>query len=401
MPELYDPFDPRIQEDPYPVYRVLRDEMPLYRNEERGFWVLSRFDDIWNATHDHQRFSSASGIMIGQDMMGDASALMPMMIMMDPPRHDELRKLVSRGFTPRRMAAMEERIRDTSRELLAEFVSQGEADLVRDYAAPLPTIVIAEMLGVPREDRLLFREWSDQLIQGNPDDPASVERAIGGATSLYEYFGPLLAARRAHPEDDLISALLEAEVDGQKLAEEELLGFCFLLLVAGNETTTNLISNAAVLLCQHPEIRRQVTSDLDLLSAAGEEFLRLESPVQGLARTVTEDVEVRGQTLSAGDKVMLLFASANRDEREFDDPEAFVLGRRTERALAFGHGIHYCLGAALARLECRVAYEELLACAPDFALADGAQRLHSGPIRGYLHLPITFAPTRVSEHVTA
>lgn len=392
MAELYDPFDPAVQEDPYPVYRRLRDEAPIYRSDRRACWVLSRFDDIWKAVHDHEGFSSAKGVMVGRSLMSRSSGLLPMMLMMDPPRHDELRKLVSRAFTPRRMAAMEGMVRTTARRLLGGFLERGQADLAKEYAAPLPTIVIADMLGVPHQDRAQFRAWSDDVVQVDPDDRPSVERAMTAATSLYGYFGPMLAARRAEPAGDLMSALLAAEVDGRRLSEEELLGFCFLLLLAGTETTANLISNAAVVLSERPDARKQIAEDPSLLPPAIEEILRLESPVQGLARTLTSDVELHGTPMRSGEKVLLLFGSANRDEREFPEPESFIPGRRSERALAFGHGIHYCLGAALARLECRVAYEELLAHAPSFEIAEGAERLRSGPIRGFIHLPVVFAP---------
>lgn len=393
MTDLYDPYDPRVQEDPYPIYRQLRDEHPAYHNESRGFWALSRFDDIWSAVHDPRRFSSASGIVIGQDMMATAGELMPMLIMMDPPRHDELRKMVSRAFTPRRIAAMEDDVRRIARDLLGSFVERGEAEFVDEFAAPLPMIVIAEMLGVPVSDRAQFREWSDHLVQVNPDDPATMQRAIDAGMGLNNYFVPMLEARHKDPKDDLMSALLSAESDdGRKLTQEELIGFCFLLLVAGNETTTNLISNAVAILHDRPELRQEITDDPGLLPAAVEEFLRIESPVQGLARTLTEDVEIHGETMREGDKVLLLWASANRDEREFDDPDEFVLGRPLDRSLAFGHGVHYCLGAALARLECRVALEELLTTIPDYDISNGARRLLSGPIRGFDHLPVTFEP---------
>ena len=389
MAELYDPYDAAVQDNPYPIYRALRDDAPVYRNEQRGFWALSRFDDVWDAVHDHDRFSSANGIVIGQESMASAAGdFMPMMIMMDPPRHDDLRKLVARAFTPKRIAAIEASIRSIARELLDSLDDHTAVDLVHDFAAPLPATVIADMLGVPVADRRQFREWSDCLVEGNPDDPATIERAITGAASLYRYFKPMLEDRRTRPGDDLMSALLEAQIDGEKLSSAELLGFCFLLLVAGNETTTNLISNAAVILHDHPDVRRRIADDPTRLPAAVEEFLRFESPVQGLARTLTADVELHGTRMAEGDKVLLLFASANRDEREFDDPDAFRLGRRTDRALAFGHGIHYCLGASLARLECRVAYEELLGRWPEFELTEGAERLRSGPIRGFAHLPL-------------
>ena len=385
---LYDPFDPLVQEDPYPTYRRLRDEHPVYRNEERSFWALSRFADVWEAVHDPTTFSSAQGIFpTPGDMMTEA--FFPMMIMMDPPRHTALRALVSRAFTPRAIAQREASIRTVARELIGAF-GEGSCDLVEGLASPLPTIVIADLLGVPRDDRGDFRQWSDHLVQADPADPESSASALAGATRLYEYFGVILAERRERPRDDLVSALLEAEVDDVRLTEEELLGFCFLLLVAGNETTTNLISNAAVLLAEHPDARARVAAEPALLPGAIEEALRVDSPVQGLARTLTRTVELHGEQLVAGDRVLLLYGSANRDEREFPDPDRFDVDRRSDRQLAFGHGVHYCLGASLARLEARIAFEELLAAAPAYEVAGPVERIHSGPIRGLAHLPIEF-----------
>jgi cytochrome P450 len=263
--ELYNPYDPAVQADPYPIYQVLREESPVYWNKEQEFWALSRFDDIWAATQDHRRFSSTEGIVVGQDLAAGMGDLMPMMIMMDPPRHSALRKLVSRAFTPRRIAEMEGSIRATARGLLGAFIERGEVDFVHEYAGPLPTIVIADMLGIPNEDRQQFRDWSDRLVQVNPNDPASVEDATNAALGLYGYFTPMLAARRANRKDDLMSALLDAEVDGETLTEEELLGFCFMLLIAGNETTTNLISNTAQILSERPETLRTIAAEHSLL----------------------------------------------------------------------------------------------------------------------------------------
>lgn len=384
---LYDPYDAAIQEDPFPVYRRLRDEAPTYWNPDRRFWALSRFEDLWTAVHDHARFSSAQGIVLGQDVAQDVTDLLPMMIMMDPPRHDQLRRLVSRAFAPRSIAAMEASIRAVADELIDTLPAEG-GDFVELYAGRLPMTVIAVMLGVPVEDRGQFRGWSDDLAQVSPDDPASVARALQGSAGILGYLPPLLEERRVQPRDDLISALLAAEIDGERLGDSEILGTCFLLLTAGNETTTNLISNALMMLEQQPDVRRQVIGDRSLLPSFIEEVLRLESPVQGLTRTLTENVVMHGERMSAGDKVLLLYGSANRDEREYPDADTLVMGRRCERALAFGHGIHYCLGASLARLESRIAFEQLFERVPDIRIAEGAQRVHSGPIRGFERLPV-------------
>jgi cytochrome P450 len=310
--------------------------------------------------------------------------------MMDDPRHRQLRGLVSRAFTPRRVAQLEPRIRKIAGELLDALAQAVEPDLVHDFSAPLPTIVIAELLGVPPADQRWFKEKSTQVAQFDParglgPDPKGVTPAL----ELGSYLARELELRRSEPRDDLLSALLEAEVEGERLTEPELVGFAFLLLVAGNETTTNLISNAAILLEHHPEQRRLLVEDPARIATAIEEFLRYDSPVQGLARTATRAVRLHGVEIPAGKKALLLFASANRDERRIADPDRFDVTRDPNPHLAFGFGTHFCLGASLARLEARVAFEELLARHPGYRLRPGPiERLCSGPIRGALRLPI-------------
>ncbi|HEY9266103.1 MAG TPA: cytochrome P450 [Mycobacterium sp.] len=388
---MFDPYDTAVQDDPYPIYKRLRSEAPVYWSE-RGFWVLSRYDDIWAAVHDHARFSSAQGIVAGQKSFGQDEV--PMMIMMDPPRHDELRRLVSGAFVPRLIRIMEDSVRDIAHELL-DAMEPGPVDLVSTYAGPLPVTVIAHMIGVPAEDRDKFREWSDALVRTNPDDPSSTKRAVKGSMELLSYFPPLIAERRKKPANDLISMLVAVDEDGAQLSDGEITGTCFLLLTAGNETTTNLIANFANLLGTRPALRKKISDDPTLIAAATEEVLRLESPVQGLARTLTEDVTFGGERFEEGQQVLMLFASANRDEEKFTDPEEFILGRK-EPNLAFGHGVHYCLGAHLARLECRIAFEELLARAPDFAVLDGARRVPSALVRGFEELPIDYQPVETT-----
>lgn len=384
--QLYDPYDHNIHTDPFPIYRELRDRYPLYHNEDKKFWALTRFDDVLNAANDFETFSSEGGITIE----GGGNQF-PMMILMDPPRHDRLRSIVSRAFTSRRVAELEPRIRKLADGLLDEFISNGGGDLVDALASPIPSLVIADMLGVPGEDRAKFREWSDAAIRQDPNVPDTQRAGMVAARALYEYFGHVVEERRKRPADDLVTALIHAEVDGEKLSQQELLGFCFLLLVAGNETTTNLISNGAIAFAENPDQRRAVRVDLSLLPKAVEEVLRFDGPVQGLARTLTREVEFYGQKVAVGEKILLLYGAANRDERRFDEPDKFDIRRKQRSHLAFGQGRHFCLGAALARLEGQLAFEALLTRIPDYELVSGGREyLHSGPIRGLDKLLIEF-----------
>jgi cytochrome P450 len=384
----YSPFDPEVIADPYPVYRQLRDHVPVYWSPQASTWVLSRYDDVAAALIDPATYSSASGIFPTPPGVDMTQLFLPMLIMSDPPRHTQLRHLVSKAFTPRRIAGVEARIQTLVNNLLDQVSGAGTWDFVSGFAGPLPAIVIADMLGVPREDRDRFRTWSTTLIQSNPIR-GEFGPGLDAAAALYEYFSTFLAERRAHPRDDLMTALVRAEVDGEHLSEEELLGFCLLLLIAGHETTTNLLSNSAVVLAQHPESRRQLADNPALVPAAVEELLRYDSPAQGLGRTLTRQVDLHGQPMKAGDTVLLLFGSANRDDHAFPDADRFDINRRPERQVAFGRGIHFCLGASLARLEARIALQALLARHRDWDVdLDSAVRLRSGPIRGYVSLPV-------------
>jgi cytochrome P450 len=396
----FDPYSPRLHEDPYPVYRELRDAHPVFRNEKLDFWALSRFADVEAALLDPETYCSGQGIAVGlKGLHQSGPGKTPMLIMMDGPRHTRMRGIVSRAFTPRRVAGLESRIREIARELLDAWPDREDPDLVRDLSAPLPTIVIAELLGVPPSDQQWFKQMSTQVAEFDPmriraGAEAGV-RHIGAAAELGSYLAGALAERRTRPRDDLLSALLAAEIDGEKLGELETIGFAFLLLVAGNETTTNWISNASMLLHRHPDARRWLCEDRARLPRGLEECLRLDPPIQGLARTLTRDVELHGQVIPKGDQVLLLFASANRDERVIPEPDRFDVARDPNPHLSFGFGAHYCLGANLARLEARVAFEELLARHPEYRLhEEGLERLTSGPIRGLLSLPITPGPRR-------
>ena len=375
---VYDPTAPRFQDEMHDVYRVLRDDFPAYRDPDGRYFAVSRFADVWNAVHEWATFSS--------DHVAEADALMPQMIYMDPPRHTDLRALVSRAFTPKRIADLEPRIREVAGGLIDTFVRDGGCDLVSSFAAPLPSTIAGELIGVPPEHLESFRSWTEQFIAiTGPEDFAEA------AANIYGLFAELVAERRKAPRDDLMTALIEAEIDGEHLSDEELLGFSFLLLIAGNDTTTSLIGIGAELLARHPDQRAELLADPALIPAAIEEMLRIEAPTQVLPRTAMRDVELHGVTIPEGSRVMLVWGAANLDDREFADPERFDIHRRIGRHLAFGHGAHHCLGAALARLEGRVAFEELLRRVPDYELAGTPVWYPSNWARAYEHLPIRFA----------
>lgn len=378
---LYDPFSPDFQHDAPAVYRTLRDQHPVYHNAERGFWSLSRFEDVWDAVHDNRSYSTEG--------MEESDSLLPMINFLDPPRHHALRALVSRAFTPARVERLEPRIRQIACELLAPFRDAGRGDLMGEFASQLPSRVMSDLIGVPAERRAEFLRLTEGLVETDPE--LSITEHIGKISErIYAEFELLLVDRQARREDDLISALLDAEIDGEHLTREEILGFCFQLIVAGNDTTTNLIGNGAVLLARHPEQRALLAADPSRIPNAVEEMLRFEPPAQALPRRTVREVALHGRVIPIGVRLLLVWAAANRDEREFDDPERFDVTRDIKRHLSFGHGIHYCLGANLARLEARVAFEELLARMPEYALEEMPPWVTSRWARAHARIPIRF-----------
>jgi cytochrome P450 len=388
----YSPYAYEIHEDPYPTYARLRDEAPVYRNEEGGFYALSRHADVVEGFRDNQRFSSAHGVSLDPAASGPNAHRTMSFLAMDPPMHGRMRGLVSRGFTPRRVLDLEPRIRELSRRYVDEAVERGRFDLIGDFAGRLPMDVISELIGVPESDRDEVRRLSDLLVHredGVHDvPPAGVEAAF----SLVTYYADLLAQRRARPTSDLTSALLEAEVEGDRLSDDEIMGFLFLMVVAGNETTTKLLGNACYWAWRHPEQRAKPFADPGRVPAWVEETLRYDTSTQMLARLATEDVELHGRVIPAGARVLLLVGSANRDGRVFDRPDEYDLDRPEPQLqlASFGFGRHYCLGASLARLEARVALEELIARVADYDLDPaGIRRVHSVNVRGFASLPTT------------
>lgn len=383
-PEL-DLASPAFFADPYPTYRRLRDESPCHRTAD-GAWLLSRYDDVSRALRDHDTFSSSP--------MNMGAPGFKFLIGSDPPDHTHLRRLVNRPFHPAAIAALEPRIRAICSELVDELCdanARGEADLVEHVAYPLPVIVIAELLGIPIERRADFKRWSDAMIGGMSED---FDRSAGAtaAMEMFAYFNDVIADRRTSPGDDLISLLVGG---AEPLSNQELLMFCMLLLVAGNETTTNLISNGALALFDRPEAVARLRDEPALLPAAIEEALRFDAPVQSLMRRVVREVEIGGRTLAPGATVVVLYGAANRDERHYDRADEFVVDRYAGvRGVAdhvgFGAGIHYCLGAPLARLEARVVGEELLRRTRGMRPAAAGRRTSSLLVRGMTSLPVTF-----------
>lgn len=381
---VYDPSQPGFPERAHEVYRVLRDDYPIYYNEEQGTWAVSRFEDVRSVANDPKRFSSEGTSIAG--------GLLPHIQMMDPPRHDALRNLVSTAFTPRRIAKIEPRVREIARELIDDFAERGNCDLLGEFARHLPSRVIGEMIGVPPERRETFLECTEKMIGLAPEDGAS-DAVRTPATKIYAEFAKLLEERRSERRDDLMSALLDAEIDGERLSQEELLGFCFVFIVAGNDTTTNLIANGAVMLAHHPEQRQMLAADPSLIPNAVEEMLRYESPAQVLPRRTTEEVEIHGVTIPAEQEIKLVWAAANRDEREFPEADRFDITRDIRRHLALGIGSHFCLGSKLARLEARVAFEELLARMPEYELESEPRWVPSIWARAYAGVAVSFAPS--------
>jgi cytochrome P450 len=352
----FSPTSPAVMADPYPFYERLRREEPVARDDHNGFWVLSRYADAVVALRDHVRFSSAEGIGPGK---GGRSPQGPL-IMRDPPDHTRLRSLVGRAFTPRTIAALEPRIREITDQMIDGVIDQGSFDLIQDLATPLPVIVIAELLGVEPERREDFKRWSDDVVRSiGPTMEMDGSRLQQSFFDLGAYFYQAVEERRRGRRNDLISALVAAHEDQDALTSMEVLNFCTLLLIAGNETTTNLIANAMLALAQHPEQVEALSANPALIPSMVEEALRYDGPVQGIYRTATRDVTFGETTIPAGDKVLVLFASADRDEAQFPNAGCFDITRTPNNHIAFGYGIHFCLGAPLARLEARIAFEHL------------------------------------------
>jgi cytochrome P450 len=388
---MIDFFSDEIRRDPFPLFERVRSTSPVVRVPPPfDAWLIFDYDGVKRALYDHATFSSG------------VPAPRSWFIFSDPPSHTKLRALIVRAFTPRVVANLEPRIRELSRELLDRAIERGEMDLAVDYAVPLPMKVISEMIGIPAADWTRFRGWSDAILKlsytrsGGEEAAKALGEFQAATVEMDAYLADMIAERKRAPADDLLTRLVEGEIDGERLTQAEILGFFQLLVVGGQETTANLINNAMLCFHEHPEQLARLRAAPELLPSAIEEVLRYRSPLQWLMRTPTRDIELRGQTIPAGRLVLPMIGSANRDAQHFRDAERFDITRDPNPHIAFGHGIHSCLGAALARLEARIALTDLLGRLKNFALASEepweprkALNVH-GPAR----LPIRFEPSK-------
>ena len=372
--------------DPFPSFRALRAQNRLHWHPRPGFWAVTRHEDVQAISRDPETFCSSRGILLSdltREIVPRSS-----ITYIDPPEHAKYRKLVQPAFSPGRLSALEGRIRAIAHELCSAIEPGRSFDLVEELASPLPLLVIADMLGVPGSDRDRFKYWSDLIIEASVEQTPENMAATG---ELVAYFLAIIAERRERPAGDLISTLVHSQIDGERLEDFDLVAFCLTLLVAGNETTRNLISHGIVGFATHPHELTRLVHDRSLLPGAVEEMLRWGTPVGSFMRTATRDVQLRDTEIHAGDRVLMLYAAANRDETVFGaDAETFRIDRDAARHVAFGFGEHFCLGAALARMEARIALDEILARFARVEITGEVERLRSIVIRGIVRLPVAF-----------
>jgi cytochrome P450 len=395
---VLDPYDYDFHEDPYPYYKRLRDQAPLYRNDQLKFWALSRHQDVLHGFRNSTTLSNKFGVSLDPASRGPHASKTMSFLAMDDPAHLRLRTLVSKGFTPRRIRELEPRVTeiavkhlDTMLENARSSPAGATVDFVDEFAGKLPMDVISELMGVPEADRVQVRAWADGVMhraEGVTDVPPE---AIEASLNLIVYYQQMVAERRTKPTDDLTTALLEAEIDGDRLTDDEVLGFMFLMVIAGNETTTKLLANAAFWGHQNPDQLAPVYDDAELVPLWVEETLRYDTSSQILARTVSGELTLYDTTIPDGDVLLLLPGSAHRDERVFDRPDDYLIGREIgSKLMSFGSGAHFCLGAHLARMEARVALTELFKRIRGYQVDEAnAVRVHSSNVRGFAHLPIT------------
>jgi cytochrome P450 len=388
---LLDPYDYDFHEDPYPYYRRLRDEAPLYRNVDQKFWALSRHADVVQGFRNSTSLSNKHGVSLDPISRNEHAHRVMSFLALDDPGHLRLRTLVSKGFTPRRIRELESRVTEIAVHHLDTALQSDHFDYVDDFAGKLPMDVISELMGVPESDRVRIRALADGVMHrddGVKDVPAE---AIQASADLMVYYADMVSSRRAKLTDDLTSALVEAEIDGDKLTDEEIIAFLFLMVVAGNETTTKLLANAAYWGFKNPDQLAPVFDDHSLVKPWVEETLRYDTSSQILARAVSADITMYDTTIPEGDVLLLLPGSANRDDRVFDDPDDYRIDREIgSKLVSFGSGAHFCLGAHLARMEAQVALTEFFKRVRGYEVDEAnSVRVHSSSVRGFAHLPIT------------
>jgi cytochrome P450 len=386
----YNPYAYGMHEDPYPTYARLRAEAPVYRSDEFDFWALSRHEDVLASFRNVDAYSNAFGVSLDPSAFSPDAHRTMSFLALDPPSHTRMRSLVGKGFTPTKVNAMEERIREITLQHLEPALERGTFDFIEDFAGKVPMDVISELIGVPAVDRSELRRLADLVLHradGVYDVPPE---GMEAALELVVYYQAMVDERRRSRRDDLTSALLDAEIDGDRLTDEEVVGFLFLMVVAGNETTTKLLGNAWYWGWRNPDERAKPFDDPARVPAWAEETLRYDTSSQMLLRVARRPIELHGTTIPEGDRVLLLVGSANRDEAVFPDPDRYDLDRDTTRLVSFGSGRHFCMGAPLARLEARIALSELVARVADYDVdVDGIERVHSINVRGLASLPTT------------
>jgi cytochrome P450 len=391
----FNPMDPEFLADPYPTYHRLRTEDPVHHSP-LGFWVLTRYDDVVASLRDPRLVKEPIAGFVAARFGVTVPGMGLSMLDRDPPDHTRLRGLVSKAFTPRVVEGLRPHIRQIVDGLLDRVADAGGMDVIEDFAYPLPVIVICELLGVPVEDHERFKGWSLDIARGLdsimvPPDSDVPRRSIAARNALGDYFRALIAERRASPRNDLLTGLIAAEEAGDTLSEQELLATCILLLIAGHETTVNLLGNGTLALLRHPDQLERLRANPDLIASAVEELLRYDGPVQRTARIPSADVTIGGRTIGKGEMVMPFIAAADRDPAQFPDPDRLDLGRTDNRHIAFGWGVHFCLGAPLARVEGQIAINALVTRFPKLAVAtERPEYRESLTLRGLKALPVTF-----------
>jgi len=394
--------------DPYLAFAQLRREAPVYWHErnQRGFWAITRYEDALRVYHDPGTFSSERGISLQFDnVIPDQAGAGMMMILTDPPRHNKIRQVVSRRFTPRAINAYAPEVRKICDEIIDSVIEHGQCDFVVDVAGKLPTAAICEMLGIPAEFRDQMYALGNMSI--GTQDPeynqgrSAMETGRAAQAEFFSYFARLIDERRKNPGSDLISAFTLGDVDGTRLTDLEILFNCFLLIIGGQETTRNATSGGILAVINHPAQRTRLRDDPSLLPTAIEEFLRWTTPVTHILRTARKDTELRGEKIREGDKIVVWNASANRDEAVFQAADAFDVARTPNDHLAFGHGEHFCIGSHLARLEMRVMVDQVMRRMPDLELAGTPERLRSNFVAGIKHMPVRFTPSHALAERTA